>query len=201
MTPIEKFIKETVQLQRQWQKIYISGGEPTLHPQLDDIINLILEYKAKYSTATSLCLLTNGTIPYEKISQFIGKIEIIDSKKDINPPKHFPVAVAPADFKVYEYADFSNGCNIPIKCAMGLNRYGYYQCTVAGAIDRIFGFDVGRKSLPSSNDAMLDLNKLFCQYCGHFNRFSVPGWGTQMSPTWQKTISQYKKKKPLLTLY
>lgn len=41
------------------QKVTISGGEPLLHPQLEDIIKNLFEYKAQFASAE---IITNGSI-------------------------------------------------------------------------------------------------------------------------------------------
>ena len=49
---IEKFIKESKDQERRWELIRILGGEPTLHPQIMDILELLLAYKRDYSSNT-----------------------------------------------------------------------------------------------------------------------------------------------------
>ena len=56
--------------------------------------------------------------------------------------------VAPIDLEGYQGANFSNGCMITQICGIGVTPYGYYPCAVAGAIDRTFGLNLGRKTLP-----------------------------------------------------
>jgi hypothetical protein len=105
---------------------------------------------------------------------------------------------------------------------MGLTPFGYYPCAIAGAIDRVFGFDKGRKHLPDPDDVMLDLFSVFCRLCGHFLENQRPLWpdrrnngeenledaectvktdGEIMSPTWITAYESYNKKPPELTKY
>jgi hypothetical protein len=79
--------------------------------------------------------------------------------------------------------------------------YGYYQCTVAAAIDRIFGLNIGRKSLPTRKDNMIDLYRAFCGYCGHFLRYGSPIGMKLRTASWERAIDNYFKSKPSLTLY
>ena len=199
---IEKFIRESIELGRKWRGILLSGGEPTYHPQILEIAKLVLDYKKGFSPYTKIWLLTSGFDTHMNtiLSLIPPDIGIINSRKGNFFEKHYPVTIAPIDLNEYRNADFSNGCVITSTCAMGLNLHGYYQCTVAAAIDRLLGFDAGRKKLPSTNDNMIDLYRIFCQYCGHFLRRERKTKET-ISPIWEKAIDNYAKLKPCLTLY
>jgi hypothetical protein len=71
-----------------------------------------------------------------------------------------------------------------------------------GAIDRVFGFNVGRKSFPKKDDSMRDQMDLLCRYCGSFlykgYRNNKPG--TQ-SKSLKRQFKKYKRNKPKMTLY
>jgi len=196
---IKKFINESIKLGRKWEAIFLSGGEPALHPRISEIIGLLTEYKNNFSPATKLYLLTNG-FHNSALVRLPPIVAIIDSEKDTCLPAHVPVTRAPIDLATYKNADFSNGCSIAFRCAMGLNMHGYYQCTVAAAIDRIFGFDAGRKNLPEREDDMIDLYRKFCRYCGHFLRAPISPIET-LSFTWQRAIDNYTRVKPSLSVY
>ena len=40
---IQKFINESVDNNVKWERIRVMGGEPTLHPDIFEILNLLLE--------------------------------------------------------------------------------------------------------------------------------------------------------------
>ena len=68
---IQKFITESVKKNTSWRQIKILGGEPTLHPDLMVILDLLINYKEKHSPKTELQLYTNGfTENTKKNSQF-----------------------------------------------------------------------------------------------------------------------------------
>jgi len=78
-------------------------------------------------------------------------------------------------------------------CGTGLGPNGYYVCAVAGGIDRIYGWNVGRKSLPLITDDMEDHLERFCSHCGHFKRRQEePFDGPIMSETWQGAYQRYR---------
>jgi len=203
---IEKFVRESIELKRRWLWIHLSGGEPTLHPHLKEIIDILLDYKHTFSPRTAIQILTNGYSPFTKaiIKQLPAEVEIIDSNKKSRLQNLFvKTTQAPIDLIGSIDVDFSNGCPIPLCCGVGLTPYGYYPCVVAGAIDRIFGFNKGRRNLPPKNDTMIDLLKIFCPYCGFFPCYRPFKIKTEedVSPSWKKALNNYSTSKPALTLY
>jgi hypothetical protein len=81
--------------------------------------------------------------------------------------------------------------------------YGYYCCALAGSIDRVFGFDIGRKELPSINDTMADQLQVFCELCGYFfsGNYFHKYTSEIISPSWKEAYKNYNKMKPSLSLY
>ena len=69
----------------------------------------------------------------------------------------------------YSNSDFTKACWIPALCGITLDMHGYYPCSVAAAIDRVFGFDLGKKELPTVQYATLEeMFANFCKLCGHY---------------------------------
>ena len=200
---IEKFIKESVDKRRKWERIRILGGEPTLHPDIFEILKLFLAYKRKFSNATLLCLVTNGhgSSVNEVLSKIPKDIAIENTHKAAPIQRFKNFNSAPIDTFLYKFLDYSNGCGQPFFCGIGLTRFGYYPCGVGGGIDRIIAFDIGRKTLPSVNDSMIDQLRILCKYCGFFR---IKTWKLtreqRMSTTWEKLYKGYKNRKGL-TLY
>lgn len=200
---IKRFIDESIARDRKWKQIRLVGGEPTLHSQIFEIIGLLLSYVKNSSQSTSIVLVTNG------FGQFVNKVlKDIPSEVTLdNSHKGSPIQekfvtfnVAPADLPIYKKADYANGCLIPQLCGIGLTRYGYYPCGVAGGIDRVFGFDAGRKKIPAPDDEMRDLLNIFCKYCGHFKGYEKVK-DQSISPIWEKAYKDYYKNEPILSLY
>ena len=46
---IEKFIKQSIEKQFEWERIRILGGEPTLHSRIFDIIGLLIDYRREHN--------------------------------------------------------------------------------------------------------------------------------------------------------
>jgi len=208
---IKKFIDESIAKNRKWEYITVMGGEPTLHPKLLEILEALLFYKKKKSPYTHLRLATNGF--GKRVKYILAKIprtvEIINThKKSFLQEWYYTFNVAPFESKEYRGVDYSNACSVPCDCGIGLNRYGYYPCGNGGSsVDRVFGFNIGRKTLPKENDAMKDQLEKLCPLCGRFKLYRTEVFCTQhkekesQSQSWINAYQQYKKKRPKLTVY
>jgi len=199
---LRKFTEESVKNNLKWDRIRVLGGEPTLHADLLEILNVLLDYKHESSLDTQIQLVTNGCgeLVNRKLSELPKDIDIDNTSKKTKVQQFHPFNIAPKDLLLWKHSDYTNGCWVIAKCGFGLTRYGYYPCSVAGSIDRILGFDCGRKELPSNDDEMIDELKLFCKYCGHFMNTARTDKKV-ISQTWNNAYKEYKRAKPDLLLY
>jgi hypothetical protein len=202
---IKKFINESVENSKKWKMITVMGGEPLIHPDFPEILSLIVDYKKTYSPETSIRVLTNGYGP--QVNSMLPKIP--PGIKIVNTHKTSPIndrficfTNAPLDCRGYKNADFSCGCLRTSQCGISLNKYGYYPCCEAGAIDRIFGFNRGIKKIPDRNDPeIIRLLELFCRNCGGFLYSGHKKPVGYVSPTWKERLQSYQETKPKLTEY
>lgn len=199
---IRKFIEESIADKIRWERIRLTGGEPALHPDIFEILKLLLEYKKSFSPKTDIQFVTNGAgaVINGILKQLPAEVRIINSAKKSPFQLFSPFNLAPLDNRRYRAKDYSVGCVNYSKCGMGLTPFGYYCCAVAGGIDRIFGFNIGRKRLPRENDSMNDHLQVFCKLCGIFGHFRLTR-KELVSPTWKSAYENYRKKKTNLTLY
>lgn len=165
---IQKFVEESIENEKKWESIRVLGGEPTLHPDILRILDILLDYKHQYSHDTDITLVTNGHGEYVNkiIKKVPSEILIENSAKISSIQSHFsPVTVAPCDTE--GDLDYSRGCWIPELCGIALDVHGYYACSFAAAADRVFCLNVGRKSVKDIMN-LEDQFSIFCRYCGHF---------------------------------
>lgn len=201
---IQKFIKESINRNMRWERIGVLGGEPCLHPNIFEILNLLSEYKKKFSPNSVLRVVTNGfgkkvNSVLTKIKEDYKDIEIKNSLKKSRSNEFIPLHIAPKDSSWSIFSDFSNGCSL-LECGINLTPFGYYVCAPAGTIDRVLGSNYGRKKLPSYDDKMLNQLSFFCRFCGAFIYFKYV-YTPKMSPTWNIMYDKYKEIHPNLTLY
>lgn len=214
LTQIEEFVKESISLNKKWELINLLGGEPTIHINFIEIVNLILyNYIIPYSPNTILQITSNGfgDIVNNKLNLMPKHTNIIidyASFKDERVVPYFsPFNDAPIDNKELNDKEYNKGCWVTSYCGIGLNQLGYYPCGVAGGIDRVFEKKMGVKKLVNVDESIADLLDEFCRYCGNFTDYSVNQGNfiprhekaavekPKMSLTWKKQYKIYNGKK------
>jgi hypothetical protein len=190
---VRHFLEESRANKIQWSLLEVMGGEPTTHPQFLEIVKLVVEYRDKYFPGTRVRVSSNGY--GERVNRMLALlpagVEVGNSAKTSKAQGYFDTFnVAPIDVEEYSGADFTNGCWVTQMAGIGVTPYGYYPCAPAGGIDRIFGFNLGRRTLPNADDDMKEELRRLCAVCGHFKvRTTQALVGPVMSRTWEKAYA------------
>ncbi len=184
---VDRFIRESIAADAPWERVRLLGGEPTLHPDFFAILDILRTYRDMHRPGLRIVLCTNGA--GGRVRQVLDRLPddiVIKNTYKSSAPRLFrPFNVAPVDQRRYRFADFSCGCRIISDCGLGVTPLGYYPCAIAGGIDRVFGFGIGRKHLPPPEDELRDQMDVFCRLCGHFG-FAWPVKQASMSPVWKR---------------
>ncbi|MGZ5550982.1 MAG: radical SAM protein, partial [Nitrososphaeraceae archaeon] len=190
---IRQFLDESIAANVRWERIRILGGEPTLHPDLLEIIDMLRSWRSDYMPEAQILLFTNGygRRVREVLKLIPDDIIIKDTSKENREQLFRPFNIAPSDLIAYRFADFRNGCNVTQKCGTGLTSHGWYPCAIAGAIDRVLGFNAGHDRLPTEDDDMYDQLEKFCSLCGHFIRRRTKVRQSVLSKTWKTAYQNY----------
>jgi hypothetical protein len=201
---VRKFTQESIAKKVQWKRIRLLGGEPTLHPHFFDIVEEIRTFRKSHCPEARIEVTTNGL--GKRVNDALARLPqdvfANNTAKKSRDNLFHAFNLAPKDFARYRHADFSCGCWGPEFCGFNLSPYGYYCCGAGAAIDRVFGFDLGRQSLPDPSDSLRDHMGVFCGYCGHFMTTERKLIKTDlMSESWRKGYEAYKTAKPRMTLY
>lgn len=204
---LRQFVADSLEQKRKWKRIRLLGGEPTLHPQFEEVFG-ILDPLRSLSPAMKIEVVSNGygKKVRRKLEALPKHIWVENSSKQGNIQPHFgPFNLAPQDAWWHILVDYRHGCSIPQECGMGLTPTGYYPCAVAGGIDRVTRQGGGRERLPTQDDEMRDLMDRACRLCGRFRDgyfvpFNLrPPLEEQLtSQSWQKIYvnwSELKNKK------
>lgn len=183
---IEQFIDESLERRLEWKRIRLLGGEPTLHSAFEEILYALARYKLSYPRCR-MEVVSNGHGRYvkRKLLQVPPFFHIENTQKENDlQPFFYSFNLAPKDNPRHKKTDFTNGCSNIVDCGIGLTPSGYYPCAIAGGIDRVAGWNMGRQSIPSDDDEMLDLLKKFCSHCGRFEKrkFTPPELMPAYSP-------------------
>ncbi|QNU66223.1 radical SAM protein [Ruminiclostridium herbifermentans] len=208
---IEKLVEQSVDYNYIWKRIRIMGGEPTIHPQFRNILKILINYKNNYNKNLRLEVATNG---YGKltnneivwIKNNFPQIHIENTNKKDNYQKDFTlVNMAPCDnYKGNRKCTLGNCLDKKLNCGLGLNYSGFYCCAVGGAIDRIFGYNIGIKSIANITvERIQQMHLLLCPKCGHCLpvKFSGTEIKNVLSPTWEKALKSYKERSTYLDFF
>ena len=198
---IKSFVDDSIKKNIKWKRIRILGGEPTLHSRFEDILYELARYKLRHPRCR-MEVVSNGygRQVQKKLLQIPPFYHIENTmKKNHYQPHFYSFNMAPRDNPNYKHIDFTNGCSNIEQCGIGFTPSGYYPCAIAGGIDRVTHWNIGRQTIPSDDDNMLDLLEIFCSYCGRFDSQtfisnditpeSTPG---QMSPTWKHLYDEWR---------
>jgi hypothetical protein len=188
---VRRLVDESIQLNYQWEKIGILGGEPTLHPELEEIILILQTYTQKFPKA-DLFLATNyhGGAVRHKVKALQKKIRVVKSRKNNNPWWFNNINLTQID-----HSDIIHNCNIASGTGLGYTNRGYFPCGAGAAIARVLGMDIGLKSLAEVNQTSIrEMLKKLCPYCGHGLAIKV-GKNNSTSPFWEEAYRNYREKK------
>lgn len=172
------------------ERIYIEGGEPMLHPNIEDIVSKLVVLNEKFGT--KLYLITNGLLSYKHLKKY--QLIVLDSKKN-NESKYIEkfefFMNAPCDTGVPE-ALYERGCTFPYRSGPCLAPNGkIYSCPCAARIVDLFGIKYRgyRKLSRVKLDEFEKQYKNVCKYCGRLK----PITGEDIpSPSWRKILKEYK---------
>ena len=198
---IINFIDNSLEREIEWKKIRILGGEPTLHSQFEDIIYQFSRYKYVYPKCR-LEIVSNGHGRHDKrkLLQIPPFFHIENTMKESDvQPSFYSFNLAPKDNPSHRNTDFTNGCSNIEDCGIGLTPTGFYPCAVAGGIDRVAGWNLGREEIPEEDDDMHDLLEKFCSQCGRFDsrKFTPPEFNSPhipglISQSWEEIYESWR---------
>jgi hypothetical protein len=139
--------------------IFITGGEPLLHPQFREIFDLI-KSKLVGDYINHVYINSNGILKYDELKEYIITFSDISQKSEI----HNTILVHPDDFDVRP--TFLT-CNHYRKSVIVLGYHGYNLCCAADGYMRLFGKDnLFVKYLPEKYEFFpLEQMDEICQHC------------------------------------
>ncbi len=202
---IVKFVEESIAMGWQWRRIKLVGGEPTMHPEFGRLLEALAPYKRLHPKC-QVAVITNGFGEgvREALANLPGWVTVGNTGKTSNVNTFQSFSVAPVDLDRFRNDDFSRGCFATEYCGVALTKSGFYCCAPGSAVDRVFGFDIGLKSLSAVTDAALKKQLAsLCRYCGHYkyNYDEERVTTEEISPIWRDAFARYRRERPKLTPY
>lgn len=193
---VRRILAEIDYLDIKLHHIQITGGEPTLHPQIYEIIKDCLNYQKKYHD----CIIKFTTNGYsDKTKEFISRfaqenIIFYNSKKtkEISDTDSFysHAVYLPEEGRQKENNLLKACCLKPsTECGTHLDYQGLYLCHFAAVIDKYFHKGLAQKYIFQMFPLQIFRQiETACVYCGHlcFPTFSK----SFKSETWIKAIKQ-----------
>ena len=201
---VEFFLLETITLDKKWERIRITGGEPTLHPHVLLIADLLLQYKYEYNPNVELGFTTNGIgkLATKVLKELPEEYKVTNTRKDLNSIYKF-VATLNSDISIDPINPTEVGCDrilLHKNCSRFLSTYGFYPCPIASAFDRVLGKDIGIKSLKDcTRENYIRQLQVFCGSCGYQNM--VKSRQKIISNGWNRYIKAYSNSIPILNRY
>jgi hypothetical protein len=198
---IEKWRKAEIFI----KKLKISGGEPSLHKDLVEIVQLLLDS----GIVGTVWVLSNG------IKKDLPKLPR-GARWKVDPivlsPKqgwknHQPFLVSPDDYEIRS-DNCGKTCSTVKHCGHGVEAFGFSQCGVAGFLGHLLGID------PYSEEPVLELDERLCKHCIYHipdaeqkklqRKCPTSRWPDgsvthgegieHPSPTFKKALKQYREK-------
>lgn len=194
-----KFIEESLDLRKEWERIDLIGGEPTLYPHLATAISLLRLYHDRFPKC-QFRFSTNGIGKAQEVLQTLPKwVTIRNSKKSKKVQEFVAYNSAPCDNGERHIAS----CSVPWRCGLALTRNGYFLCGAGASVARVFGLDIGLHSLRDVTPAHVTQQiPALCKYCGHsIVKTRHLTTKPEISKSWQEAFDKYNLKKPKMQLY
>jgi len=208
---IHQFVQESIEMHKNWEIINVLGGEPTMHPDFNEIIQFLLnEYLIPHSPSTTLQITSNGygekvLYKLKALPQHPNVVVNTNSFKTGKEIPYFtPFNLAPIDLQGIQETEYHKGCWVTAYCGIGLNHLGYFACGVAGGIERILKTGQGIKTMAELNIQILQKQlQDYCRLCGNFSDYAINRGDFMeraekdtppkiaMSETWKKLYKNY----------
>lgn len=197
----EQFLEQAKEI--DWSPtVILIGGEPTLHPELEQFVTLAYDatqvpvrlYSNGYSDASRAMLQRYIDDDRVWIANFTIKTKAVIAY----PILDYYLAPCDLGYQVMRAPCDQHSTNTT--CGISVDSYGYTVCAVGGMIDGVLGLGLRTKRLADLFDPEFAAHQTaeLCIRCGckwsgnqRFSNVTVVD-GVQMSPTWSHAIERHR---------
>jgi len=176
------FFEDQLKIDHDWHRIFVMGGEPTLHPRLMEFIEIFQRYRRDKNPKCEMTVVSNahGSMVNRVLDSipddiFIRRADKFDSEcREGTQLKQFWTSnIAPVDFACFKDEPLDTFCGQQKRCGLQLTINGWYHCSMIGGIDRVFGIGGDTLAGTLANPRWED----FCGLCGRMRMAYVPQHG------------------------
>jgi hypothetical protein len=139
-------------------KVRVTGGEPTLHPQLKEICDSIRD---DWKVAKYTHILTNGTTINKRPRDIWARYKDGD---ETTVKIHHPFSISPTDLGMSGPFGTELPCEQQTGCGRLFDAFGFSFCVISGSLGRLLRID------PYSKTPVMMGDKRICKHC----IFSLP---------------------------
>lgn len=165
-------------------KVRMTGGEPTLHPQLAEICDVVA---SEWGIARCTAVLTNGTTKGRRPLKINARYKDIDSKVGF-VKNHRPFSISPSDLGLRGDYGTKWPCEQQTGCGRLFDAFGFSFCVIAGSLGRLLRID------PYSRTPVLKGDPEICKHClfslGRKQRWRI--WGRWMEGQQEAVTETYR---------
>jgi len=190
---VRQFVDDSIARNKTWEHIYIAGGEPSLHSDIESVLRILQRYIDYYERNGRKLLVkyfTNNHSPEaRRVLTGLSGFIVVNSEKRDSDRLFKPVCVAPIDLGFYDDQNL-RPCQELYQCGMAMNYRGYYPCAVAAAIDDVLlgGQLATERWQDVTFERMAEVLHRICRFCGHY--FEPLGYRREsrlmVSATWER---------------
>lgn len=200
---VRHLLADSVECGYPWWRFSVLGGEPTVHPEFEEIMEILCSYRAVHNPGLHIRLSTHGHGPgvahkLAWLREHHPEVEILNTQKTSPEQDDFDaINIAPQDLDPDWHASHQyEGCAIPSVCGIGFNYMGFYVCAIAGAIDRIFSLGLALSEVKELDaERLMATYNSVCSKCGHYRPLRE-NKTTLLSNSWRRALRQYQQGRP-----
>lgn len=133
------------------KRIKIAGGEPLVHPRIDELCKVLVE---EWKPTRFAVLASNGTVKHDTIPGIHYRY---------SPPRrkyHLPSSISPSDLGIpFTGLGVSKPCSTQSRCGRTFDAFGFSFCSLAGIMGRVLGVN------PYSDKPVMWGTEDICKHC------------------------------------
>lgn len=185
---------------RIWTRITLTGGEPTMHPRFEDLIHAIMRYKRLYNPKCYSGTYTyHHPVHFEKVERMLKQypdLVVLDTMKEKPREHRYAVCLAPVDDPKMSRKHDYKGCHLGGRlCGLGYDYRGFYCCSIAAGIARVFGLDIAVKDIGDVTvESMIAQFKDVCPKCGFYQLYVAKCDKDLLSRTWRRQFRSFNRR-------